>query len=102
MRKSIRLQSSFYLPFNATGSQQQMLLLMSVLKALPAAPVILSTFQQSLLQLDSRFRFSRIKDMCLTFFGMLKEMEMIKDHKGFIQHGKEKAFQRHKLLYLNL
>ena len=29
-------------------------------------------------------------------------MEKIKGHKDFVQHGKSKAFQRHKLLYLNL
>ena len=75
---------------------------MSVLKALLAELVTLSIFQQSLLQLDSRSGFLGIKDMCLTFFGMWKEMEKIKGRKGFIQHGKSKAFQGHKLLYLNL
>src|SRR5579871_1161352 len=29
-------------------------------------------------------------------------MEKMKGHKGFVQHGKSKDFQRHKLLYLNL
>src|SRR5579871_4369870 len=58
------------LHFNATGSQQRMLLLMNVSKASQAAVETLSISQQSLLQLDSRSGFSLTKAMCLTFFGM--------------------------------
>src|SRR5207248_2042011 len=99
MRKLILFPNFFYPLFNVTGSLVRMLLSMSVSKALLVVPTTPLIFRQSLLQLDLRSGFLLIKDTFSIFFGTLREIRKIKGHKGFVQYGKRKAFQRHKLSY---
>jgi hypothetical protein len=81
MKKLINSRRFFYHPFSATGGLERMLQSMNVLKALLVALLTRGTLS--------------------TFFGMLREMAKIKDHKDSQGYGKRKGFQKLKLWYWN-
>src|SRR2546423_8982221 len=98
-RKLILFGSSFHHPFNAIGKLEGTLLSMNVSKASLVVRATPSISQPSLPQLDSRSGFLPKMDMFSTFFGTSKGMAKTKDHKVFIRHGKNRAFQRRKPSY---